>query len=140
MANFEKMYSNLLKSINLTKHKVHRESNSLKNQTDLTSDESTTIDMSDAAAIRKQLDGLESMYSEVLKLLGLRKHGRMGGPGGPAMGGAAMMGASGFEGRRGRKGMYGSMSSLPSVSSIGSRHIYKVRKTSSIETVKMVAG
>ena len=138
MANFGQMDSNLLKSINLTKPQARRESDSLKNQTDLTSDESTTIDMSDAAAIRKQLDGLESMYSEVLKLLGLRKHGRMGGPGG-AMGGA-MMGSSGFEGRRGRKGMYGSMSSLPSVSSIGSRHIYKVRKTTSIETVKMVAG
>ena len=130
------MYSNLLKSINLTKPKSHRESGSLKNQTDLTSDESTTIDMSDAAAIRKQLDGLESMYSEVLKLLGLRKHGRMGGPGGAV----GAMGPSGFEGRRGRKGMYGSMSSLPSVSSIGSRHIYKVRKATSIETVKMVAG
>ena len=110
----------------------------LSNQTDLTSDESTTIDMSDAAAIRKQLDGLESMYSEVLKLLGLRKHGRMGGPGGAV----GAMGPSGFEGRRGRKGMYGSMSSLPSVSSIGSRHIYKVRnrKTTAIEAVKMVAG
>ena len=41
-------------------------------QTDLTSDEelSTTIDLSDAQAIRKQLDGLENMYTEVLKLLG----------------------------------------------------------------------
>ena len=36
-------------------------------QTDLTSDEelSTTIDLSDAQAIRKQLDGLENMYTEV---------------------------------------------------------------------------
>ena len=41
-------------------------------QTDRTSDEelSTTIDLSDAQAIRKQLDGLENMYTEVLKLLG----------------------------------------------------------------------
>ena len=44
-------------------------------QTDLTSDEelSTTIDLSDAQAIRKQLDGLENMYTEVLKLLGTQK-------------------------------------------------------------------
>ena len=86
-------------------------------QTDMTSDDST-VDMGDAAAIRKQLDGLENMYSEVLKLLGLRKYGRPpGGPGGP--------GSNALDGRR-RK-MYGSMSSLPSVSSIGSRHIYKDR-------------
>ena len=31
---------------------------------------STAIDISDANAIRKQLDGLENMYGEVLKLLG----------------------------------------------------------------------
>ena len=31
---------------------------------------STAIDISDANAIRKQLDGLETMYGEVLKLLG----------------------------------------------------------------------
>ena len=44
-------------------------------QTDLTSDEelSTTIDLSDAQAIRKQLDGLENMYTEVLKLLGKKQ-------------------------------------------------------------------
>jgi len=82
-------------------------------QTDLTSDEelSTTIDLSDAQAIRKQLDGLENMYTEVLKLLGLRKFGRQ-----PAN--ADMK--SGIA----RRKMYGSMSSLPSVSSIGSRHLY----------------
>ncbi len=55
-------------------------------QTDLTSggeeEEDTNtnydsnIDATDAAAIRRQLDGLEGMYSEVLKLLGLRKYGR----------------------------------------------------------------
>ena len=46
-------------------------------QTDLTSDEelSTTIDLSDAQAIRKQLDGLENMYTEVLKLLGKIRQG-----------------------------------------------------------------
>merc|ERR1712029_545351 len=84
-------------------------------QTDLTSDEelSTTIDLSDAQAIRKQLDGLENMYTEVLKLLGLRKFGRPGGgPNGDVKTGIA------------RRKMYGSMSSLPSVSSIGSRHLY----------------
>merc|ERR1719219_2028840 len=82
-------------------------------QTDLTSDEelSTTIDFSDAQAIRKQLDGLENMYTEVLKLLGLRKFGRAP-PNGDVKSGIA------------RRKMYGSMSSLPSVSSIGSRHLY----------------
>lgn len=34
-------------------------------QTDLTSDESTTVDVGEAAAIRRQLDGLENMYAEV---------------------------------------------------------------------------
>jgi len=82
-------------------------------QTDLTSDEelSTTIDLSDAQAIRKQLDGLENMYTEVLKLLGLRKFGR------PPANGDMKSGIA-------RRKMYGSMSSLPSVSSIGSRHLY----------------
>jgi len=82
-------------------------------QTDLTSDEelSTTIDLSDAQAIRKQLDGLENMYTEVLKLLGLRKFGR------PPANGDVKSGIA-------RRKMYGSMSSLPSVSSIGSRHLY----------------
>jgi len=84
-------------------------------QTDLTSDEeqSTTIDLSDAQAIRKQLDGLENMYTEVLKLLGLRKFGRPG----PERPGDVKGGIA-------RRKMYGSMSSLPSVSSIGSRHLY----------------
>ena len=80
---------------------------------------STTIDGGDAASIRKQLDGLENMYSEVLKLLGLRKHGRPLQPNG----GGGLEPRSGFQGRRSK--MYGSMSSLPSVSSIGSRHLYK---------------
>ena len=80
-------------------------------------DASTTIDVGDAASIRKQLDGLENMYSEVLKLLGLRKFGRPHQPNG------GLDPRSGLHGRRSK--MYGSMSSLPSVSSIGSRHLYK---------------
>ncbi len=88
-------------------------------QTDLTSGEddgdSAAVDATDAAAIRRQLDGLEGMYSEVLKLLGLRRYGRV-----PQQQGGA--GGGGLD--RGRRKMYGSMSSLPSVSSIGSRHIY----------------
>jgi hypothetical protein len=80
-------------------------------------DASTTIDVGDAASIRKQLDGLENMYSEVLKLLGLRKYGRPHQPNG------GLDQRSGLHGRRSK--MYGSMSSLPSVSSIGSRHLYK---------------
>ena len=39
-------------------------------------DASTAIDIGEAATIRRQLDGLETMYGEVLKLLGLRKFGR----------------------------------------------------------------
>ncbi len=48
-------------------------------QTDLTlsgGDDDGDLDATDAAAIRRQLDGLEGMYSEVLKLLGLNKYGR----------------------------------------------------------------
>uniref|UniRef100_A0A0K2TIL8 Putative LOC100168618 [Acyrthosiphon pisum] n=1 Tax=Lepeophtheirus salmonis TaxID=72036 RepID=A0A0K2TIL8_LEPSM len=86
-------------------------------QTDLTSDDdddlsTTHLDMGDAQAIRKQLDSLEGMYSEVLKMLGLRKFGRPD----------TKLGT-----RRGGK-LYGSMSSLPSVSSIGSRHLYHASK------------
>ena len=81
--------------------------------TDVTTDDYDDVtDVGDAAQIRRQLDGLENMYSEVLKLLGLRKFGRGPGNGGPA---GMMRGAGG------RSKMYGSMSSLPSVSSIGSR-------------------
>ena len=95
-------------------------------QTDLTSDddESTTVDMTDANQIRQQLDGLEGMYSEVLKLLGLKKYGRIPPPSHPhhqAGFGEGSFGG-GPAGLRRRK-LYGSMSSLPSVSSIGSRHI-----------------
>ena len=82
---------------------------------------STAIDVGDAAAIRKQLDGLENMYGEVLKLLGLKKFGRpVPGPGHHP----SYPERNGPEGRGGmgnlrRHKMYGSMSSLPSVSSIG---------------------
>ena len=99
--------------------------------TDITSEDyddndgaSTMIDVGDATAIRRQLDGLENMYTEVLRLLGLRKFGRQyhelpGGPNHPSL-------PSKSHHIRRNKGMYGSMSSLPSVSSIGSRHLYKV--------------
>ena len=81
--------------------------------TDVTTDDyEDSTDVGDAAQIRRQLDGLENMYTEVLKLLGLRKFGRH-----PAE-------APSHRGMR-RGKMYGSMSSLPSVSSIGSRHLYK---------------
>ena len=99
--------------------------------TDITSEDyddndgaSTMIDVGDATQIRRQLDGLENMYTEVLRLLGLRKFGRQyhelpGGPSNPSI-------PSKSHHIRRNKGMYGSMSSLPSVSSIGSRHLYKV--------------
>nr|CAD7571629.1 unnamed protein product [Timema californicum] len=62
-------------------------------------DLSTTIDATDAHAIRKQLEGLESMYSEVLKLLGVKKYGGRYQPSDP---------------RINKRRLYGSMSSLPS--------------------------
>ena len=49
-------------------------------------DASTAIDIGEAATIRRQLDGLETMYGEVLKLLGLRKFGRPAADNGKANG------------------------------------------------------
>lgn len=72
-------------------------------------DLSTTIDATDAMAIRRQLQGLETMYSEVLKLLGVKKHG------------ARYQGADPRTKRR-----YGSMSSLPS--SVSSRPVREKRR------------
>ena len=84
----------------------------------------TAIDLGEATAIRKQLDGLENMYGEVLKLLGLKKFGRPA-PGHAPYGAPEKNGGGGGVGNLRRHKMYGSMSSLPSVSSIGSRHLYK---------------
>ncbi|XP_050431704.1 uncharacterized protein LOC126840173 isoform X3 [Adelges cooleyi] len=58
---------------------------------------------SDVRTIRKQLEGLETMYSEVLKLLGVRKSG------GPKY--------QPSDPRIHRRRMYGSMSSIPSSAS-----------------------
>ncbi|XP_044749256.1 uncharacterized protein LOC123309989 isoform X2 [Coccinella septempunctata] len=69
------------------------------------------ISTADARTIRKQLEGLESMYSEVLKLLGVKKNVGRYQPSDPR-----------FSKRR-----YGSMSSLPS-SSVSSRPIRDKRK------------
>merc|ERR1711997_352582 len=85
-------------------------------------DASTAIDIGEAATIRRQLDGLETMYGEVLKLLGLRKFGRPAVDNGGKSNGHGGNGPGGHHLRRHK--MYGSMSSLPSVSSIGSRHLY----------------
>ena len=97
--------------------------------TDITSEDyddndgaSTMINVGDAQAIRSQLDGLENMYTEVLRLLGLRKFGRQYHEPGTSPHNSA--GNKPHHMRRNK--MYGSMSSLPSVSSIGSRHLYKV--------------
>ncbi|CAH1098615.1 unnamed protein product [Psylliodes chrysocephalus] len=79
----------------------------LDGQSDSDEDLSTT----DARAIRKQLEGLETMYSEVLKLLGVKKHPARYQPNDPR-----------FTKRR-----YGSMSSLPS-SSVSSRPIRDKRR------------
>ncbi|XP_076257311.1 uncharacterized protein LOC143194417 isoform X1 [Rhynchophorus ferrugineus] len=72
----------------------------LEGQTDSDGD----LSMADAKAIRKQLEGLETMYSEVLKLLGVNKRGGKYQPSDPKC----------------NKRRYGSMSSLvsSSVSSI----------------------
>ena len=97
--------------------------------TDITSEDyddndgaSTMINVGDAQAIRSQLDGLENMYTEVLRLLGLRKFGRQYHE--PGTSPHTSAGNKPHHMRRNK--MYGSMSSLPSVSSIGSRHLYKV--------------
>ncbi|XP_031339187.1 uncharacterized protein LOC116167798 isoform X2 [Photinus pyralis] len=79
----------------------------LDNQSDSEGDISTT----DARAIRKQLESLEGMYSEVLKILGVKKHMGRYQPSDPR-----------FSKRR-----YGSMSSLPS-SSVSSRPIRDKRR------------
>ncbi|CAH1174204.1 unnamed protein product [Phaedon cochleariae] len=81
----------------------------LDNQSDSDGDLSTQ----DARTIRKQLEGLETMYSEVLKLLGVKKHPGRYQPSDPR-----------FTKRR-----YGSMSSLPS-SSVSSRPIRDKRRAS----------
>lgn len=81
----------------------------LDGQSDSDGDLSTT----DARTIRKQLEGLETMYSEVLKLLGVKKHPGRYQPSDPR-----------FNKRR-----YGSMSSLPS-SSVSSRPIRDKRRAS----------
>lgn len=93
----------------------------LDGQSDSEGDMSTT----DARTIRKQLEGLEMMYSEVLKLLGVsKKHTGRYQPSDPR-----------FSKRR-----YGSMSSLPS-SSVSSRPIRdKRRATEERKKVRDIRG
>ncbi|KAI8432433.1 hypothetical protein MSG28_004827 [Choristoneura fumiferana] len=90
--------------------------------TDMTSTTTRSLDLSslldarsdsdasggDARAIRRQLRGLETMYAEVLQLLGVRKPASL--PKQPA-----------WEARLTSKRRYGSMSSLPSSSGINKR-------------------
>ncbi|XP_059480185.1 serine/arginine repetitive matrix protein 1-like isoform X2 [Neocloeon triangulifer] len=94
----------------------------LDGQTENTSDDdddeededdiSTTVDTTDAQAIRRQLEGLENMYSEVLKMLGVKKY----------TGGGGRYVA---DTRPNRRRLYGSMSSLPS--SVSSRPVRERR-------------
>lgn len=84
----------------------------LESMLDGQSDSEGDISTADARAIRKQLEGLESMYSEVLKFLGVKKH----------QGGRYQPSDPRFSKRR-----YGSMSSLPS-SSVSSRPIRDKRR------------
>nr|CAD7405024.1 unnamed protein product [Timema cristinae] len=86
-------------------------------------DLSTTIDATDAHAIRKQLEGLESMYSEVLKLLGVKKYSGRYQPSDP---------------RINKRRLYGSMSSLPS--SVSSRPIRDKRRQDERKKVKDIKG
>ncbi|XP_069671480.1 uncharacterized protein [Periplaneta americana] len=86
-------------------------------------DLSTTIDATDAHAIRKQLEGLENMYSEVLKLLGVKKYGGRYQPSDP---------------RVNKRRLYGSMSSLPS--SVSSRPIRDKRRQDERKKVKDLKG
>ncbi|XP_068907439.1 uncharacterized protein [Tenebrio molitor] len=83
----------------------------LESMLDGQSDSDGDISTTDARAIRKQLEGLETMYSEVLKLLGVKKYSGRYQPSDPR-----------FSKRR-----YGSMSSLPS-SSVSSRPIRDKRR------------
>ncbi|KAK9870937.1 hypothetical protein WA026_009898 [Henosepilachna vigintioctopunctata] len=83
----------------------------LESMLDGQSDSDEDISTADARTIRKQLEGLESMYSEVLKLLGVKKNLGRYQPSDPR-----------FSKRR-----YGSMSSLPS-SSVSSRPIRDKRR------------
>nr|CAH0112383.1 unnamed protein product [Daphnia galeata] len=72
-------------------------------------DLSTTMDMNDSRTIRRQLEGLESMYSEVLKAL--HKKSTRSGP---------------SDYKLSKRRMYGSVSSLPS--SVCSRPVYRDRR------------
>lgn len=80
------------------------------NTSDDDEDMSTTVDASDTRAIRKQLEGLEGMYSEVLKLLGVRRQRARYQPSDP---------------RVNKRRLYGSLSSLPS--SVSSRPVRDLR-------------
>ncbi|XP_046382248.1 uncharacterized protein LOC124153192 [Ischnura elegans] len=97
----------------------------LDGPTENTSEEdmSATIDTTDAHAIRKQLEGLENMYSEVLKLLGVKKHGSRYQPSDP---------------RINKRRMYGSLSSLPS--SASSRPVRDKRRHDDRKKVKDIKG
>ncbi|XP_063538465.1 uncharacterized protein LOC134747762 isoform X1 [Cydia strobilella] len=98
--------------------------------TDMTSTTTRSLDLSslldartdsdasggDARAIRRQLRGLETMYAEVLQLLGVRKP-------------ASLAKQPTWEARLTSKRRYGSMSSLPS-SSVSSRPVREKRRSS----------
>ncbi|CAG7733067.1 unnamed protein product [Allacma fusca] len=95
----------------------------LDGPTENTSDDddlSTTIDTTDAHAIRRQLESLESMYTEVLKVLGARK-----------LGGNRY---SSSDLRNMKRRPYGSMSSLPS--SVSSRPFREKKKVDDKKKVK----
>ncbi|RZF39156.1 hypothetical protein LSTR_LSTR005784 [Laodelphax striatellus] len=91
---------------------------------------STTVDTADTRAIRKQLEGLENMYSEVLKLLGVKNKQQT--PGGRYQ-------AS--DPRVHKRRLHGSMSSLPSsVSSRPIRYSDKRRQADDRKKVKDIKG
>ncbi|KAK4293843.1 hypothetical protein Pmani_033484 [Petrolisthes manimaculis] len=83
----------------------------LDGATEATTDEDDDNSHPDVHLIRKQLEGLEGMYSEVLKLLG----GGGGGGGGGRRGSRHMhVGGGGGDLKTSRRRLHGSLSSLPS--------------------------
>nr|XP_018899602.1 PREDICTED: uncharacterized protein LOC109032098 [Bemisia tabaci] len=103
----------------------HFDIDSMLDDNNSSDEESTTIDTHHAQTIRKQLEALETMYSEVLKLLGVRKN--------------ASHHYQPSDPRIHRRRLHGSMSSLPS--SVSSRPIRdKHRRTDERKKVKDIRG
>ena len=91
---------------------LHVDSQSESSESGSDDDMDTTIDMADSRAIRRQLEGLETMYSSVLKALHKKTTVRSSG--------------TAPDYKMSKRRMYGSVSSLPS--SVCSRPLYRDRR------------